>query len=226
MHWTDRYTFFLFDLDGLLVNTEELHYRAYVTMCKNRGYLLDWDFTTYFSIAQQDAEAPQRAIFAKFPELQRYPWSTLYAEKKKAYLNILEQTSVPLMAGAKELLVLLEKKQKKRCVVTHSQRELVDMLCKKNPLLQSIPHWFTREDYLHPKPAPDGYLKAIDSLKEAQDAIIGFEDSKRGLCALMQTEAKAVLVNSMDAKMRDEYAKQGIQAFTSLEEVLLPDSIR
>ena len=32
MRWISEYQLFLFDLDGLLVNTEELHYQAYKNM--------------------------------------------------------------------------------------------------------------------------------------------------------------------------------------------------
>lgn len=222
MKWIDQYQLFLFDLDGLLVNTEELHFRAYVTMCKNRGYTLTWDFPTYFRIAQMDAQAPERHIYAEFPALQKEEpsWKILYAEKKKAYLDILQNERAPLFPGVEKLLSLLEKAGKKRCVVTHSAKELADLLKNKNPILHSIPHWFTREDYKEPKPSPDGYLKAIDVLASPSDAIMGFEDSDRGMRALMQTRAQPVLINSIDKETRASFAKEGIPVFSSFEEIL------
>lgn len=227
MSWIDRYDLFLFDLDGLLVNTEELHYRAYVTMCKNRGVHLDWDFKKYFSIAQQDAEAARRQMFHEFPDLhaQEPNWDVLYAEKKRAYIELLQTEAAPLLPGAIGLLELLARHHKKRCVVTHSQKELVDLLRQKNPVLHSIPHWFTREDYSKPKPSPDGYLKAIEELSQPQDKIIGFEDSRRGLTSLLQTGAKAVLVNDFDTSMREEFQKKGVFTFSSLVEVLEATSL-
>ena len=222
MHWADQYNLFLFDLDGLLVNTEELQYRAYMTMCQQRGHDLGLTFKQYFAIAQQDAEALRRYIIANFPDLQAQGpnWTTLYAEKKQAYIKLVHTEMTPLLPGAAELLLLLKEKNKKRCVVTHSQKELVDLLRHKNPILNTIPHWFTREDYEKPKPSPDGYLKAIQTLADSDDQVIGFEDTRRGLSALMQTRAKPVLVNEFDTPMREEFQKQGISAFSSLEEVL------
>ena len=84
MNWIQNFQLFLFDLDGLLVNTEELHYQAYVTMLQRRGYTLTWDFPAYFQIAQQDSKAPEIHIYKEFPKLQKDEpnWAILYAEKK------------------------------------------------------------------------------------------------------------------------------------------------
>jgi beta-phosphoglucomutase len=221
MDWISQFQLFLFDLDGLLVNTEEIHFNAYKVMLKNRGYNLTWDFPKYFSIAQQDAEAPKRYIYSEFPKLQQEEpaWSVLYAEKKHAYLDLLEQKEAPMLPGAEKLLLKLQELNVKRAVVTHSGKSLVDALCHKNPTLRTIPNWITREDYVSAKPAPDGYLKAIELLATDDDRVIGFEDSSRGLRALMATRATPVLVNSHDDVLCQTFSKQGVQVFTSLEEV-------
>lgn len=222
MQWIFSYQLFLFDLDGLLVNTEELHYQAYKTMLKERGFELPWDFTTYFRIAQSDASAPRVKIYAEFPELYKLEpnWDVLYLEKKRAYLELLETRSVPLMPGAAKLLELLAAHDMKRCVVTHSQLPLVQALRRQNPILNTIPNWFTREDYKEPKPAPDGYLKAISTLASPGDKIIGFEDSSRGLRSLLATPAKAIFVNSIDDVAFKSFQEQGIPTFKTLDEVI------
>lgn len=227
MRWISDFQLFLFDLDGLLVNTEELHFGAYKRMLQQRGYILPWDFAKYFKIAQQDAEAPKRYIYAEFPELQKNEpdWSVLYAEKKQAYLDLLESESAPLMPGVQELLKELEQRSVKRAVVTHSGKSLVDALCKKNPTLRTIPNWITREDYALPKPAPDGYLKAINDFAQANDRIIGFEDSSRGLRSLMATPATPILVNAIDEELRNLTKAQGVKVFTSFLEVFEQDSL-
>ena len=222
MEWIQQFTFFLFDLDGLLVNTENIHFRAYKKMCKDRGFDLLWDLTKYYSIAQQDADAVKKALYQEFPELEtRGPrWEVLYKEKKEAFLHIAATEEIPLLPGAKELLLALESAGIKRCVVTHSPLALVEVLREQNPLLHTIPHWFTREDYKNPKPAPDGYEIAIHTLAKEDDRIIGFEDSDRGMRALMQTRAFPILVNPLDASTRKKYRELGCLTFSSLEEII------
>ncbi len=221
IQWISDYDLFLFDLDGLLVNTEELHFEAYITMCRNRGYSLPWDFSTYFKIAQQDAGSLKKYIYKEFPNLQQQEpqWEMLYAEKKKAFLEIVAQEEASLLPGASHLLTVLQDADKKRCVVTHSEKQLVTLLRKKNPILNTIPVWFTREDYEKPKPSPDGYLKAIKELSTPTDRIIGFEDSLRGMNALLATSAKPIFVNGVDSDTRDYFKNKGVATFASLEEV-------
>ena len=222
MQWLGTFQLFLFDLDGLLVNTEEIHYQAYKLMLERRGYKLPWDFMTYFRIAQSDATAPRRYIYAEFPKLhQEEPdWDVLYREKKSAYLSLLESKQAPLMPGAEKMLQLLAQHDVKRAVVTHSAKQFVEVLKEKNPILATIPHWFTREDYKEPKPAPDGYLKAIEQLAEPRDKIIGFEDSSRGLRALLQTRAKGIFVNSIDDEAFTKFTNEGVPTFKTLDDVV------
>ena len=220
--WVDSFQLYLFDLDGLLVNTEELHYRAYVEMCRQRGFTLPWSFSEYFQIAQLDSEAPKRYIYNQFPELERQEpdWHQLYKEKKGAYLNLLEKEGAPLMSGTAEMLTLLEQKNKKRCVVTHSQHELVEKLKKKQPILNTIPYWLTREDYERPKPDPSGYIKAIKLYAEPDDSIVGFEDSLRGMNALSQSQAVVIYINPFDERTKEYFRKEGYSVYNSFFDLM------
>jgi beta-phosphoglucomutase len=196
MNWIKQYQLFLFDFDGLLVNTEQLHYEAYITMCQRRGYILTWDFEQFCKAAHVDATAIRNAIYADFPDLlaEEPRWEVLYAEKKKAYMEILRSGRLQLLPGVSQLLAALEKEGIRRCVATHSPLEQINYIRSVLPELNSIPHWVTREDYTHPKPSPDAYLTAIKKFGQPGDAIIGFEDSLRGLTALRGTPARAVLI--------------------------------
>jgi beta-phosphoglucomutase len=217
------YQLFLFDLDGLLVDTEEMHYRAYIAASLQHGCVLDLDFPTYFRLAQKDAEAIKHRISELFTQqnLQMPPWDSLYADKKRAYIEILKQQPATLLPGAKELLEALQERGIKHCVVTHSGRELTELIRKQHDVLIRIPYWICREDYDKPKPSPDGYEKAIHTLANEHDAIIGFEDSTRGMRALMATRATAVLVNSIDDSVRVLFCDLGVPVFSTLREVLI-----
>lgn len=201
MQWIFHYQLFLFDLDGLLVDTERLHYQAYINMCAGRGYHLPWSFQRYSEAAHHESTGLRDQIYAEFPALQAQEpdWQVLYAEKKQMFMELLEKGAVPLMEGVKELLLALQKANIKRCVVTHSPSQLIRTIRNQNPILDTIPHWITREDYTHPKPHPECYQIAIGRMGEPHDRIIGFEDSPRGLNALLETEAKPVLICPPDS---------------------------
>lgn len=224
MHnWLTRFHLYLFDFDGLLVNTEKLHYLAYKKMCADRGIKLSWDFPTYLSFALYNPTALRDRLYLEFPTLYRAEsnWSVLYQEKKRAYQELIEKENILLMDGVEELLLALEKLNIARCVVTHSPLEQTLMIRKKNPLLNTIPHWITREDYVNPKPDPECYQKAIKLYGKENEPIIGFEDSPRGFTALAQTKALPVLVSPLFARNEvAQFTQRPFHHFLSLKEFI------
>lgn len=192
MEWIRRFQLFLFDFDGLLVNTEHLHYQAYVRALASRGLDLPLSYANFLELAHLNAGAWREAVCAQIPSLTDF--DSLYKEKKEEYLKLIQNSPVELMPGVEPLLLALQNANIRRCVVTHSVLDHVRPMRDKSPILQTIPHWITREDYEKPKPDPECYLKAIQLYGKAGDKIIGFEDSVRGLTALRGTPALAVLV--------------------------------
>ncbi len=200
MNWIYNFQLFLLDFDGLLVDTEELQFAAYVRMCRNRGYELNWSFEKFCSIAHKSSTGMKEAIYRTFPELEKEEpdWSCLHREKKAAYLQLLSESSPRLMPSVAPFLEALQKAGIKRCVVTNSPYDQVCLIKRSIPLLQTIPLWITRELYDLPKPAPDAYRKAVALLAEDGDQVIGFEDSLRGLQALQDAGVRGVLISPQE----------------------------
>ena len=67
MKWVNDFQLFLFDLDGLLVNTENIHYQAYIDMLQRRGFNLDWSFLKFCTVAHFDDNSLKEGIYALFP---------------------------------------------------------------------------------------------------------------------------------------------------------------
>lgn len=214
MQWLKNYQLFLFDLDGLLVNTEHLHYQAYQTMCRNRGFELPWNMEKYCTVAHYHDELKGH-IYADIPALQAQEpdWKVLYQEKKRAFLDLVAQGGVQLMPGVEQLLTELHAQGIRRAVVTHSLLELVDSIREKLPLLNTIPHWITREHYTKAKPSPECYLTAVRLLGQPGDRIIGFEDTPRGMTALSQAPVDAVWISDIPYPEIPQFAARGVRHF-------------
>ncbi len=192
MQWTDSFDLFLFDLDGLLVDTEKLHFAAYQTLCKRYDFELPWELDEYLEIAHGSADGLKEALL---PHLEGAgSWESLYAEKKKILQSLLISKEVSLMPGVESLLKELESSRAKRCVATHSAKDQVEAIKEALPILKTIPLWITREDYESAKPAPDAYLKAMEVLYDHGDRVVGFEDSLRGIHALNSAGVEPILI--------------------------------
>ena len=219
----ENYDLVFFDFDGLLVNTEHLHYLAYQRMCSSRGKHLDWDFIKYCLIAHGSSEGLRQEIYANFPDLyEKEPnWAILYAEKKEAYQKIIREGHVKLMPGVDKILMLLKEKGIRTCVVTNSFFEQIDEIRSQIPLLQILNCWITREDYQCPKPSPDPYIAARKKYAKQGDQILGFEDSLRGWQSLNTAEIEGVVISDcLHISFQEQLMQKKVVQFSSFDELL------
>jgi beta-phosphoglucomutase len=220
--WLNDFRLFLFDFDGLLVNTEELHYLAYKKMMAARGIILTWNLARYCQSAHYTSQQLREDLFDEFPELKKQDssWERLYAEKQTEMKTLLEHGAVHLMPGVDILLRQLQQEQIPQCVVTHSPEVLISLVRRQHPILNRIPYWITRDDYNHPKPHSECYEIAIKRHSQPGDLVIGFEDSPRGLTALLATAAKPLLITEIPYPEIPSFLSQGVQHFKSLKELV------
>ncbi len=211
------YQLYLFDFDGLLVDTEQLHYAAYMEMARGQGFPLTWDFQRFCQVAHSKPMGFFDGWQKEHPRaLEGTSKEMLYEEKKRLYVELLQKKPLEFMEGAEVLINALDLHRIKSAVVTNSPKEQIELIKQALPALQKISLWITREDYSQPKPSPEGYLKAIALLAKPGDKIIGFEDTLKGLKALLAAGADAVLICPKDTGYISEAKKMGAKHFESL----------
>lgn len=211
-HMFGKWQIFLFDFDGTLVNSEKLQHQAYLQAAKEYGIDFSPDFNGYTQLAHFSDHAVKDLICNLSKNLN---WNAFYADKKRIYLQILENSTLELMEGVDALLKKLAEKDVITCVVTHSAKEQTRSFIKRLPILDTIDHWITREDYNLPKPFPDSYQKAIAKVKsDPAQRVIGFEDTVRGLEALLAVEADPILVsNTLDKRLISSLKEKASKPF-------------
>ncbi len=221
MNWVQDYQLFLFDFDGLLVDTEQLHYASYLEMSRRRGCPLNWDFQRFCVEAHSKAMGFFDGLEREYPDVFKEGPSKqeLYEEKKRIYVEMLQKTPLELMEGAELLIEALDARKIKSAVVTNSPKAQIEMIKNALPVLQKIPLWVTREDYSTPKPSPEGYLKAIALLANPGDRIVGFEDTLKGLKALIASGVESMLICPADHEHVDEGKRLGAKHFEKLSSI-------
>jgi beta-phosphoglucomutase len=208
----EKFTAILLDFDGLLVDTEKMHYAAYQLSLQEMGYSFPWNFIEYCLISHSGAEALRKKIAELHPQFLKNDmlWNTLYALKTKTVMLLFEREVVPLKEGVKDFLELIFSKNIKCAVVTNSFKRLVDLIQEQHEILKKIPLWLTRESYTLAKPHPEGYLKALECLGEKAECSIGFEDTPRGIEALLAAKVHAVMVTDIEYSQTPFLEKQGV----------------
>lgn len=220
-----KYQLLCFDFDGLLVDTEALHFLAYKKMLEQYGYFLPWDFVTYCFYAHADRYAMRDEIYRLFPKLADIStdWERLRAEKQIFYEKFLLEGKVSLMPGVEEMLWQLENSSCKCCVVTNSPNDHLAILKEHLPKLQTIPLWIGRNEYKNPKPHPDPYLAACHHFSNIpKNRIVAFEDSLKGSQSALAAGIDLIFICREDNPHLEESYMKNVPHFPSFRDLICP----
>lgn len=170
----------LFDLDGLLLDTEPHHSRAWSQAAARFGLLLlPGQLLSLRGRRRSDNVDQVRAWIAEAG--QAVPSAAELLAVQQPIVQRLLQGAVP-MPGARELLERLRELQVAMALVTSSGRDAVERKCAPHPWLEFISERVLGDD---PdlglgKPAPDPFLLAARRLGVAPGDCWAFEDSLAG----------------------------------------------
>ncbi len=196
-NWVNQFDLFLLDFDGLLVNTEKLHFDCYKKAVESLGFPFTISFETYCQGAHISQDALKQLIYSQTNQLMdAYPdFQIIRRSKQNFYLNTIEKGGLELMPGVEPFLNRIFDLKKQTCIVTNSPQEQIIAVQKKIPILQKIDHLVAREHYSRAKPSGDCYRLSVSLYAQEKDRIIGFEDSQKGVEALLDAKILSVQIN-------------------------------
>jgi pseudouridine 5'-phosphatase len=179
----------VFDLDGLLVNSEDLYEQAGETVLNRRGKTYDAALREQM-MGRPVVDAIQLMIDChSLPD----PLEELMCECREV-LESLMATSLSPMPGVKRLLVELQAAQVPIAVATSGTREYAHAVLSKLNLKQCFRFILTADDITRGKPDPEVYLLAAERLGLAPPQMMVLEDSANGCRAAVAARAFVVAV--------------------------------
>jgi pseudouridine 5'-phosphatase len=180
----------VFDLDGLLIDTEWVFAEAAGRLLARRGLTLE---PAFFATMMG---TPGRDALPRFCDRYRLtdPLDLIAAEYKRAFLDVLAGNRPPLMPGALELIERLEQRGTPRAIATSSTREYVDAVFAPHGLLDRFAFVLTADDVTHGKPHPEVYSKAAERFGLPSSDVVVLEDSVNGLRAAKAAGCRCVVV--------------------------------
>lgn len=179
----------VFDLDGLIANTEDLYEQAGETVLRRRGKTYDQDLRDKM-MGRPAVDALRIMIDChSLPD----PLDDLMCECKDV-LQALLSTSLAAMPGLHDLLKELHTARVPVAVATSGMRDYADFVLTR----LSVKHFFqfvlTAEDIRRGKPDPEIYQLAAEHLGLVSAQMMVLEDSANGCRAAVVAGAFTVAV--------------------------------
>jgi len=186
----------IFDMDGLLVDTETLHCQGYIDVLANYNYTLTpKEFFDYWTRGGGDIVdfVENRGIDADPEQIRQ--------EKIDIYLSRLEK-ELRIYEGADEVVASLAERYP-LAVVTNSFRTHANQALEIVDLRKYFKIVLGREDVHPPKPAPDGFLWAANIFVIPPENMVVIEDAEKGIRAAHAAGMKSIAVPSEYTKDND-----------------------
>ncbi|MCX7096881.1 MAG: HAD family phosphatase [Methylococcales bacterium] len=182
----------IFDMDGLVLDTESTYFIAWQQTAKLMGYgLSDVLCSSLSGLSYKDVCQRLQGWFGV--GFNQHTFNQISDEIWRKYVGI---NGINTMPGFTGLLNYLVKQHIPYCLATNSHKQGAHECLNYAGLENVFSVIVTCDDVLLEKPAPDIFLKAAELLKVPINQCIVLEDSYTGILAGVNAGARTVYVPS------------------------------
>ena len=184
----------LFDMDGVVLDTEKLYARFWAEAAHALGYPMT--YAQALGMRSLNNEAGQAKLESYFgPGVSRALMRDKRVELMDAYVT---EHGVEAKPGIHELLDTLKGQGIRCAIATSSPKERALQYLSDLGLAEKFDCICSGHDVAHGKPAPDIYLHAAACIGVAPENCLAIEDSPAGILSAYRAGCMPVLVPDLD----------------------------
>ena len=180
----------VFDMDGLMFDTEKLVYQAWQRVMDSNGY--DYDFEIYKkTVGRRTAETRKF-----YEELYggEFDYQRLRSEANVFLRDDIETNGVPLKKGLVNILEYLKNHNMKIALATSTSSTTAMGLLEKANVKQYFDRFVCGNMVKNGKPHPEVFLTAAKELCLKPESCIALEDSINGIKSAYNAGMKPLMV--------------------------------
>lgn len=179
----------IFDMDGLLFDTEALYRDAIMMAAAEGGH--DMTPALFLSLIGHPWPVGRAMLLKHYgPTFQVEAFSASWLGHFERLLN----GRAPLKPGAVELLDTLDQLNVPRAIATSSPHKRVEQHLTAHDLASRFHAVIAHGDYVEGKPAPDPFLRAAERLGVEPHSCLALEDSYNGIRSACAAGTMTVMV--------------------------------
>ena len=205
----------IFDMDGVIVDSEPRHERAFLDIVGEIGYAdkLAMNFADY--IGRSDTE-----LWVDFVARHHPPQSLeeLLARKRERVVEILRRDE-PIFEGLSRLLTKLD-----GCyalaLASGSERPVVDAVLGLDNMRRFFRAVVSGSEIERGKPAPDIFLRTADLLGIAPQDCCVIEDSKPGIAAGLAAGMQVIAITNTHRAEELRHATEVVRTYDEIGRLL------
>ncbi len=207
----------IFDMDGVIVDSEPLHERAFLEIFARLGldeHQHGLDFTHYYGKSD-------RALWTDF--IARHSPSQTLEEllewKQSHFLSILREHQ-PVFEDVPRLVAALARRYPV-ALASGSNHPVIDEVLAMQGLRRHFRAIVSVQDVARPKPFPDVFLRAAELLGMPPGPCVVIEDSAAGVDAAHAAGMRAIAITNSLPSNRLIHADHVVQTYGEIERLLL-----
>ncbi|MBY6197254.1 HAD family hydrolase [Vibrio hangzhouensis] len=204
----------IFDMDGLLLDTENVCKRIFEKACNTLG--VPFLEESYLSIIGCNSKTIHAKLGEAYHDIIDY--KVINEEWRKSYDSVVFHQAIPKKHGVIELLDWLKSKDIPLAVATSTHRNVAEVKLKLAGLDSYFDCLATGCEVTRGKPDPEIYHLAASRLGVASEHCLAFEDSNNGVKAAVAASMHTYQIPDLVAPCDDVKALNA-QTRTSLFEV-------
>ncbi len=211
---SSRYQALLFDMDGLLLDTEILWRAAWQRAAREFGYSIT--DRLYLQIVGLNPADTDRTLVAALGD--DFPVAGVRALRTELWQQRVEKDGIECKPGIEPLLHYLEQQNIDRAIATSSNHWSAEICLQASGLAELFPVRATSDQVNRGKPHPDLYLRAAALLNIRPDQCLALEDSDNGATAALRAGMDVLIVPDLKPPTRG-LVGSAVAVLNSLQQV-------
>ena len=188
----------IFDMDGLLIDSEPLWKQAELDIFPGLGVPLTYEMTSETTGLRVDEVVEHWR--------SRFPWDSPSSQDVddrivERLIELVNESGLP-MAGAEHLIALISKTGLPMAIASSSKNVIIQAVLSKLGIEDRMKVVHSAQHETHGKPHPGVYITTASKLGVAPADCLAFEDSINGVLAAKAAKMKCVAVP--DPGVRDD----------------------